>query len=211
MSYQYTDQNQLDMPHTYMYADYGGADFLGAYVADRRTELARHLQGRIFPQTDELKAALATMARSLASARRPDSFSLAEAIPLQSLLAALLGVLAAGDYTVAEPWLLRIIQRFEVSKKLYTRYASGFRKGEGDVRNLGRYVELALCLALAYQLSGHLQYLSTQLKVIDLLLSLDTGMLHPVCSPEWLTLLVESELAAVCKLALSRGVTIDVA
>ena len=144
-----------------MYAPYGGQDFLAAYYADRRTQLAKHLQGTSCPPPESnLKAALSATARALASSRALAEFSPADGVTLKSLLAALLGVLASGDAAVARPWLNRLVQRFEVSKKLYAAYAPGFRKGEGETRDPARYVELALCLSLAHALTGHLQYLS---------------------------------------------------
>ncbi|MGC4406054.1 hypothetical protein [Methyloversatilis sp. MC4-4] len=211
MNYPYAAENRLDAPHAYMYAPYGGQDFLAAYGADRRVRLAQHLQGASCPPQGDLKAALSAAARALASGPALGGFSPADGVTLQPLLAALLGVLADGDVAAARPWLNRVVQRFEVSKKLYAAYAPGFRKGEGEARDPARYVELALCLALAHALTGHLQYLSTQLKLVDLLLSLDAGTLRPACPPERLALLVEAELAAVRMLALAEGVTVDVA
>ncbi len=211
MNYPYAAENRLDVPHAYMYAPYGGQDFLAAYVDDRRVRLARHLQGTVCPPPGGLKDALAAAARALAGPWPLDTFSPADATPLKPLLAALLGVLANGDHAAAQPWLVRVIQRFEVSKKLYAGYAPGFRKGEGEARDPARYAELALCLALAHALSGQLQYLSTLLKLDDLLLSLDADVLRPACPPEHLALLVAAELDAVAALAAAQGVSIDAA
>lgn len=211
MNYPYAAENRLDVPHAYMYAPYGGQDFLATYAYDRRVRLARHLQGTDCPPPGGLKDALAAAARALAGPRRLDTFSPADATPLKPLLAALLGVLANGDHAAAQPWLVRVIQRFEVSKKLYAGYAPGFRKGEGEARDPARYAELALCLALAHALSGQLQYLSTLLKLDDLLLSLEADVLRPACPPEYLALLVAAELDAVAALAAAQGVSIDAA
>lgn len=210
MTYPYAAENRLDAPHAYMYAPFGGKDFLAAYVADRRARLALHLQGACCPPQGILKDALAAAARGLASATRPEAFSPDERTPLQPLLAALLGVLASGDVAAARPWLVRVIQRFEVSKKLYAAYAPGFRKGEGEASDPARYAELALCLALAHALSGQLQYLSTLLKLVDLLLSLDADTLRPACPPDRLALLVATELDAVRTMVVAQGVHIDV-
>lgn len=210
MIYPYAAENRLDIPHAYMYTPYGGQDFLVSYVADRRARLAQHLQGVPCAPLDVQKGDLTAAANGLASATRLETFSPAERVLLQPLLAALLGVLVAGDVAAARPWLVRIIQRFEVSKKLYAAYAPGFRKGEGEAHDPARYVELALCLALAHALSGQLQYLSTLLKLVDLLLSLDPDVLRPACPPDRLKLLVAVELEAVAALAGTQGVTINV-
>lgn len=210
MSYPYAAENRLDTPHAYMYAPYGGQEFLAAYVDDRRARVAPYLKGVAYTPQGSLKDMLVTTARGMASVMPPDAFSPAERTPLQPLLSALLGVLAAGDVAAAQPWLARLVQRFEVSKKLYAVYAPGFRKGEGDARDPARYAEVALCLALAHAQSGQLQYLSTLLKLIDLLLSLDFETVRPTCLPEFVALLVAAELEAVCTLAAAQGVYIDV-
>ena len=209
VNYPYAAENRLDAPHAYMYASYGGLDFLAAYVDDRRVRVARHLQGTACPPPDRLNDALVAAASSLAGSRRLDTFSIADSTPLKPLLAALLHALAKGNHHAAQPWLVRVIQRFEVSKKLYAGYAPCFRKGEGESRDPARYAELALCLALAHALSGQLQYLSTLLKLDDLLLSLDADLLRLGCPPELLALLVASELDAISALAAAQGVTID--
>jgi hypothetical protein len=211
VNYPYAAENRLEAPHAYMYAPFGGQEFLVAYVAERRTRLARYPQGAACLSGGNMKDTLAAAARAFASATRPDAFSPDEYTSLKPLLAALLGALAAGDQSAAQPWLIRLIQRFEVSKKLYAAYAPGFRKGEGEARDPARYVELALCLALAHELSGQLQYLSTLLKLNDLLLSLDANALRPVSLSEALALLVAAELDAVTALAAEQGVIIDVA
>ena len=211
MNYPYDAENRLETPHSYMYTPFGGRDFLSAYVFDRRARLTQLLlDAPSLPHVDPKDALLAT-ARALASESALVGFSAAESVTLQPLLAGLLCLLARGDVATVRPWLNRIIQRFEVNKKLYAVYAPGFRKGEGEARDPGRYFELALCLALAHSMTGHLQYLSTMLKLVDLLLSLDASTLLPACPPERLALLVEAELDAVRILALAQGVTFDVA
>jgi len=70
-------------------------------------------------------------------------------------------------------WLNALVQRFEVTKKLWSHYLPGFRKGQGVNDNLVLYQYFSLILAISYYEHSELQYLSTLLKVNDLLLSLD--------------------------------------
>ncbi|MBK7901047.1 MAG: hypothetical protein IPJ99_17330 [Betaproteobacteria bacterium] len=209
MSYPYSAENRLDVPHAYMYAPFGGRTFLHAYVADREKRLAARLPFGHLRPSDSFAPRLIEAARRRASLASPHAFSPGGRTELQPLLAALLASLARGDLATAQPWLNRILQRFEVSKKLYTAYAPSFRKGEGEMRDPACYAELALCLALAYSMSGHLQYLSTLLKLVDLLLSLDSQVLRRGCSSELLDLLVSAELDAVRALAARQGVSLD--
>lgn len=210
MIYPYAAENRLDAPCAYMYAPYGGRNFLAAYVANRTSWLASHGQDASQSPEAALKDALLEAARTLSSVTPLNTFVLAEWVALRPLLASLLGVLAGHDVAAAQPWLVRVIQRFEVSKKLHATYAPGFRKGEGEARNPARYAELALCLSLAHMLFGQLQYLSTLLKLIDLLLSLDNDMLCASCASGLPALLVTAELGAVLSLADTQGVYIDV-
>ncbi len=211
MSYPYTAENRLDAPHAYMYAPYGGEDFLRDYTDDRLSRLCGHLPAGHVPATGPIAARLGDAARVIAgdSTTALGAILPGERTELRPLLGALLKALSSGEIGQVEPWLARLIQRFEVSKKLYAAYAPGFRKGEGDARDPVRYAELALCLALAFSQSGQLQYLSTLLKLIDLLLSLDAGVLRASCAPALLEVLVEAELDAVRRLAAVHGVKIN--
>jgi len=116
----------------------------------------------------------------------------------------------SDDGRTALQWLDRLLQRFEVSKKLRASYLPGFRKGEGVDDDVGLYRQFALVLALAYAHQQELQYLSTLLKVNDLLLSLPLE-LHAGCSGDhafFLTIAVE--LHAVLRLVEKQGVSLSV-
>lgn len=107
-------------------------------------------------------------------------------------------------------WMNRLIQRFEVTKKLYARYLPGFRKGEGPYADIVTYWQLAICLALAHARSGHSKYLSTLLKIIDLLLSLPAREVKKTISVGKMKLVVAAELFGVLKLARLKEVVINV-
>lgn len=99
-----------------------------------------------------------------------DHWSLQESVATRPLLLDLLSVPMAGG--ADKIWLDRLIQRFEVTKKLYTVYLPGFRKGEGAYDDLSVYRCFALALVLAYRQSHNLKQLNALLKVNDLLISL---------------------------------------
>ena len=95
-----------------------------------------------------------------------------------------------------------------MTKKLYTEYPPGFRKGNGANDDIGLYKQLAIVLALAYVQNQNLQYLSTLLKVNDLLLSLPTDTWLR-CSNYSIELAVAVELHAVLTLAQVKGVSLN--
>lgn len=221
MIYLYTKFNRLEEPHNYMYAPFGGADFLRAYRQDREVVL-RRIAGAAagdaafeVPVLDCLKrlgwdgAQLGqAMAQPLLLSTGSDPaadlarFSVTEPVDtsrlLEALLAAQLG--EAGSEQV-KVWLNRLVQRFEVTKKLYTTYHPGFRKGDGVHTLVRLYWLLALSLTLAYALTRSLKYLNTLLKVNDLLASLPSHLFAGHLSVKLMTIVFEVELAGVCSLA----------
>src|SRR5262249_48649329 len=67
----------------------------------------------------------------------------------------------------------RLVQRFEVSKRLHGEYNERWRPIDStDYRSLERYVRFAEILDLAYQHTGALTYLNALLKVADTLTAL---------------------------------------
>ena len=104
-------------------------------------------------------------------------------------------------------WLDRLVQRFEVTKKLYDAYAPGFRKGEGGNASVRLYWLFALSLSLFYARKGSLKHLSTLLKVSDLLCSLTDLELREHIPARGLVLVLTTEVAGIQLLAESKGVT----
>jgi hypothetical protein len=114
--------------------------------------------------------------------------------------------LVDGDFDLASTWLDRLIQRFEVTKKIYEFYPQGFRKGEGSNCSIRLYWLFALALSLFWARSNKLRYLSTLLKVCDLLCSLPEEMLQPEIPRFGLSMVLAAELVAVESLAAQKGV-----
>ena len=106
----------------------------------------------------------------------PQSFPNTHKIETKKLLHGLLYAFISEGYPVKEIWLTRLIQRFEVTKKLKEYYLPGFRKSDGSYNKIQLYQLFSIILAIAHSQSGQLQYLSTLLKVNDLILSLPVNM-----------------------------------
>ena len=104
-------------------------------------------------------------------------------------------------------WLDRLVQRFEVTKKIYETYLPGFRKGAGDNALVRLYWLLALALSLFYARSNQIKYLSTLLKVCDLLCSLPENMLHEAIPEHGLSVVLAAEIVGVQLLAEAKGVS----
>lgn len=109
--------------------------------------------------------------------------------------------LADIDSDAEFKWLDRLVQKFEVSKKLYDAYPAGFGKGEGGNTTLRLYWLFALALTIHYCRSGNLKYLNALLKVCDLLCSLPGDLLTEQVPASGFLLLLAAELRCVRTLA----------
>lgn len=112
------------------------------------------------------------------------------------------------DINIKE-WLDRLVQRFEVTKKLYETYLPGFRKGEGSNKMIRLYWLFALALCLYYARSLEIKYLSTLLKVSDLLCSLPVEMLQRELPETGLRTVLATEIISVQLLAEKKGLLLE--
>jgi len=126
------------------------------------------------------------------------SFNIDNEINSESLLESLLNCqLNKCDDSLVKIWIDRLVQRFEVTKKLYESYPKNFRKGKGRSDVIRLYWLFALSLALFYCVTKNIKYLSTLLKVTDLLCSLDIELLSQNILPQGLSLVLLVELLSV--------------
>jgi len=107
-------------------------------------------------------------------------------------------------------WLDRLIQRFEVSKKLYAFYSPGFRKGHGSIDILQLYWLLALNLSFYYKKTTEIKYLSTFLKICDLLCSLPEESLVTEVPKQGLAMVLMVEVDSIKLLCLNKEVDLDI-
>lgn len=137
-------------------------------------------------------------------------FSTGKGIATFDLLDAVIQAQLSGQFLPAtKEWLDRLVQRFEVTKKIFEIYPPGFRKGEGDGRSVKLYWLFALSLTLHYVNSLEIKYLSTLLKVCDLLCSLPVT-LHPTDIPaEIKSSILAAEVVSFEMLASQKGIRCD--
>lgn len=132
----------------------------------------------------------------------------AEPVTTLDLLHALIAVqLANVQDANAKVWLDLLVQRFEVTKKMYESYPPGFRKGEGANTSVRLYWLFALALCLFYARSNKIKYLSTLLKVCDLLCSLPENVLQGHIPEHGLAAVLATEIVGVQLLAEKKGVS----
>lgn len=131
-----------------------------------------------------------------------DRLTTAEPVTTLELLHALIAVQFTNVQNAnTKVWLDRLIQRFEVTKKIYESYPPGFRKGEGANTSIRLYWLFALALSLFYARSNEIKYLSTLLKVCDLLCSLPENALTGHIPGHGLSTVLATEIISVQLLA----------
>ena len=133
--------------------------------------------------------------------------TITESVTTSDLLQAIVAsqLINAQESNIKE-WLDRLVQRFEVTKKLYESYPPGFRKGEGANTLVRLYWMFALALCLSYARTTGFKYLSTLLKVCDLLCSLPDEVLQDQIPGHGLIAVLAAELVSVQHLAENKGV-----
>lgn len=132
----------------------------------------------------------------------------AEPVTTINLLHALIAVqLTNIQNTNTKVWLDRMVQRFEVTKKLYESYPPGFRKGDGTNTSVRLYWLFALALCLFYARSNEIKYLSTLLKISDLLCSLPENVLQGHIPEHGLSAVLAAEIVSVQLLTEKKGVS----
>ena len=201
MTYLYTQKNLLEEPHKYMYSEFKGREFLDHYFENRINLLKTlvlcgknefsSLDQNIFNEANKIILKTKNLnikipnnllppsineVTPLNRTNLPQSFPNAHKIETKKLLDGLLYAFINKDCPTKEIWLSRLIQRFEVTKKLNEYYLPGFRKSDGSYNKIQLYQLFSIILAIAHSQSGQLQYLSTLLKVNDLILSLPVNM-----------------------------------
>jgi hypothetical protein len=184
IDYPYSQGDRLEERNTYFYSQYHGAAFVPAWRASRQMALTHLPAARAVPlpaaaERSEHPAATAALLADLlhAAADAPDKRRLAE----------------------------RLLQRFEVSKRLHRRYDADFKAiADSGYDDLDLYLQFAaLCLHQAEQ-PGALPFLNGLLKVVDSLVSI-----HPRLSPAQgaqLAWLIAAEQNWVVRLAAQANV-----
>ena len=134
------------------------------------------------------------------------SFSIRNDIETFHLLQSLVrSQVDCDNYNLIKFWLDKLIQRFEVTKKIFEVYPQNFGKGKGKSSAVYLYWVFSLSLILHYDSTANVKYLNTAMKVVDLLCSLDEIQLVDNIPPESLICIVLLELNGIKLLAENIG------
>lgn len=147
IAYTYAQGDLLAQPHTYFYSAFGGPAFLEAWRAQRLAAAAWFDATAVAPE-----AGMASTDRAC------------------RLFAETMTRLERDDREDALRVVARLVQRFEVTKRVYGDYDSAMRAVDReDFRVLPRYVVFGELLERAYGTSQRLPCLNALLKLNDIL------------------------------------------
>ena len=139
-----------------------------------------------------------------------NNFSLAQQVKTSILLDILFASILLDVNNINNKiWLDRLVQRFEVTKKLYEEYLPGFRKGRGHNNLIKLYWLFALVLSIYYAEKNQIKYLNTLIKVCDLITSLPFKDLVRDIPEFGLDLVLSTEIAFVKILLKAKGIEYD--
>ena len=184
VTYDYASGDLLRNPNTYFYSPYYGTAFLEAWSAQRNSFISE-----VSDEAVAAEVALLTATDELLADIRED-------------------IEAKGANSNRLSELKRILQRFEVTKRLHATYDENWRPVVGsDFLGLERYVRFGEAVEMAYSVTGFLPFLNAMLKCLDTLTalsrSLTAGQKLRVAS------LIVQERAFVQELARSIGAARD--
>ena len=222
INYEYTKIDRLNSPHKYMYTLYQGSEFLDVYFQDRIKKITnlknKKYKSQLFIYSrvnkfiekildkkfskDPLKKKFGyrdTVKKNKIykkdKSKILSSFSVNKAINSESLLLSLIdSQLNKKNNRLVKFWLDLLIQRFEVTKKIYFIYKVNFRKGEGDSNIISLYLMLAISLTLFFYSTKKIKYMNTLLKLSDLICSLDIKLLAKSIPSETISMILLIEI-----------------
>ncbi len=212
-----------------MYTEYGGKDFLSSYFESRKKIngiLSSKKEDNFSYSEIELRAKKiienylidhdTLNSNEISITITNDNVNLLnlndilddEEIDTRTLLFATLNSVLHQENQISliEYWLDRLIQRFEVTKKIYATYKPGFRKGFGRNDDLSFYFLLSLILSLRILRTRNYKYLNTLLKLNDLICSIKDDKNFPTY---FFPLLIKFELDQISKIIKEKEIDIE--
>lgn len=198
MQYKYITEDNLEYRQKYTYSDFGGKEFLDAYLDLRRgtlKELCRQESYKELKYEDLLKILQTTLMEYNDAA-----------IDMRCLLLNELKLLQTENHD--RSLLDSALKTFEVRKRLYHFYSENFRpQDEEDYKDYGLYILFSAVMSGNYEKTRNLKYLNALLKCNDILISLyqkRDGLINIPC----LAFILNKEINQIQNLCVKKNVEI---
>lgn len=226
--YEYTDRDLFEEPEAYEYTELHGDVFLDAYLADRANAveaLDKRLAGTeqravngweglldalVWTDPDPVRDYLPVL---VDNPRLSDADEIpnadADRVTTVPLLAGLLGVPNGTplESEVSAVWLNRLVERFEIQKRVYAAYGPEMRSVDDEPVARIAYPMLALAALIGHDRDGSLKLLNGALKICDALSSTDANEMD-IGAAALSRLALDEERGAVRALATEKGVSL---
>lgn len=206
MEYEYSRENRLEKPHSYMYTQYGGKEFLRVFFSSRNS-IIREVQERLHKSLSDSKVikdivetlddftkpitpvVLQMFHRYLEEQRtastggsRWQEILQRETFKTVDLLHHCIGVLIMQpdkDSDLIAETLNVLTKKYEVMKKVFSQYATGFKSVFTEDKTPAPYLLLSYCLLLYYNKTDNLKFLNCSLKLNDAICSISQELNRP--------------------------------
>ena len=194
--YKYTKNNLLNYKENYMYSDFEGKNFINDFIISRKSfqnklkELIWSSNHKIRPldigikfilfnlKNDQEKIKYSQFRESILKDFNKDqpkfnSIIYKENFDTSEFFTSLIYELILYDNNIQllKNEIGKIIQRFEVSKRIHNKYEKKFSNGYGSSKNIKLYIILSCLLNLYYLRTSSLPSLNCNLKIMDLIIS----------------------------------------
>ena len=236
MKYKYTIFNHLDQKPIYDYAEYDGINTIKVYF-DNRYDFLNALKSINFIKSNylnlfkehELKKILLreicknklvdeiyNYCKNINKKLYKDNFKHSTSINLNNvntekiILDSILSLFYKknnSNHIMSN--INKLIQRYEVSKKLYENYDVNLKKGFGNWKFIDNYIHFSILLSLQLLKNFNLQTLSTLLKVNDLIISLDKVKLNKNHLLIFVIIPICLEIKFVSTIVAQKGISFD--
>jgi len=207
--YIYTLENRLKNPHKYMYSEFKGKNLIIKY-RENRLKIISNLNLFSSKSLTNNQLLMLSYIDRITENNKFDIDSIEEMnqIVLFELINKLIKCLKYKLDKKTEILIFKIIQRFEVSKIFFEKYDKNLRKGINKDFSPKTYLHFSFCLCLANSYKRNNQFLSTLLKLNDLLISLEIDYMNTNYFYEIFELVLRYELNSIDKLLIDNGIKI---
>ena len=207
-AYRYTDKDLLQNPEKYSFSKYEGIVFVSAYF-ENRIKTINYLKEQI---TQQPIKSLTKWAKTRTKSKNRIKAKYKKNIGTASLLSEILQYQLLSEQndekdSTTHFWLSVFIRKYEVFKRIFTKYSPKLKKIGDDYSNLLTYVLLSINLQLYFRQNQNLKFLNTSLKINDMVCS----KMKELRSNDEIYLakvMLETEIDIVRKLYLKKGIKI---
>lgn len=212
-SYRYTQTNLLDgEPYHYFYAPFEGVDLLRGYRESRELALDKLNEQLLAAGENKLASIISSWPEGKGTAEMEMPFGNVfdrHVDTAKELASATIWVAQGGD--IKSPNLVdfvnSLIKKFEVSKRLRSRYVPGLKLEVKDSATVEAYCHLAFLTSLFPFASEKLWRMNALLKLNDVLISTDRSNVDVLALAAMIAA-IRVELTMMERLAMEKGISL---